>query len=256
MTKLISWNVNGIRACVNKGFLDFFNQADADIFSIQESKISAGQIELLMEGYDQYYSYAEKKGYSGTAVFTKVKPINVSYGLNIPAHDQEGRLITLEYEDYYLVNSYSPNSQRGLARLDYRMEWDDCFRDYLRSLDAHKPVVFCGDFNVAHKDIDIKNPKTNRRNAGFTDEERAKFTMLLESGFIDSYRHFYPDREGAYTWWSYFANARERNIGWRIDYFCTSERLKDRLLQADIHPHIMGSDHCPVELIMGSGLTF
>ncbi|MDP3486740.1 MAG: exodeoxyribonuclease III [Bacillota bacterium] len=255
MTKLISWNVNGIRACVNKGFLDFFNQADADIFSIQESKISAGQIELLMEGYDQYYSYAEKKGYSGTAVFTKLKPTNVSYGVGSPAHDQEGRLITLEYDDFYLVNSYSPNSQRGLARLDYRMEWEGYFRDYLKSLDAHKPVIFCGDLNVAHQEIDLKNPKTNRRNAGFTDEERAKFTTLLESGFIDTYRHFYPDREGAYSWWSYFANARERNIGWRIDYFCTSERLKDRLVRADIHPHIMGSDHCPVELVMGSGLT-
>ena len=256
MTKLISWNVNGIRACVNKGFLDFFNQADADIFSIQESKVSAGQIELLMDGYEQYYSYAEKKGYSGTAVFTKVKPINVSYGMNLPAYDQEGRLITLEYEDFYLVNCYSPNSQRGLARLDYRMEWEDNFRDYLKSLDGHKPVILCGDLNVAHKDIDIKNPKTNRRTAGFTDEERSKFTVLLESGFIDTYRHFYPDREGAYSWWSYFANARERNIGWRIDYFCASERLKERLIQADIHPHVMGSDHCPVELVLGSGLPF
>ena len=250
MTKLISWNVNGIRACVSKGFLDFFNQADADIFSIQESKVSAGQIELLMNGYEQYYSYAEKKGYSGTAVFTKIKPTNVNYGVGSPMHDQEGRSITLEYGDFYLVNAYSPNSQRGLARLDFRMEWDDRFREYLKSLDAHKPVVFCGDFNVAHKDIDIKNPKTNRRTAGFTDEERAKFTTLLESGFIDTYRHFYPDREGAYSWWSYFANARERNIGWRIDYFCTSERLKERLVQADIHSHIMGSDHCPVELVI------
>lgn len=248
--KLISWNVNGIRACLNKGFREYFDRMDADIFSIQESKISAGQLELLLDGYEQYYSYAEKKGYSGTAVFTKVKPINVSYGLGNSLHDQEGRLITLEYGDFYLVNVYTPNSQRGLERLSYRMEWDDCFRAHIKSLDAHKPVVFCGDLNVAHKEIDIKNPKTNRHTAGFTDEERAKFSLLLENGFTDTYRHFYPDREGAYSWWAYFSNARERNVGWRIDYFCTSERLKGRLLQADIHPDVMGSDHCPVELVL------
>lgn len=250
MTKLISWNVNGLRACLNKGFLDVLNNSQADIFCIQESKISAGQVELDLDGYEQYYNYAEKKGYSGTAVFTKHKPTNISYDLGVSAHDQEGRLITLEYDDFYLVNVYTPNSQRGLARLNYRMEWDDCFREYLKSLDAHKPVVFCGDLNVAHKELDIKNPKTNRRTAGFTDDERAKFSTLLESGYVDTYRYFYPDREEAYSWWSYFANARERNIGWRIDYFGASTRLRDKLVSADIHADIMGSDHCPVELVL------
>lgn len=248
--KLISWNVNGIRACMGKGFLDFFNEANADIFSIQESKISPGQFELLVDGYEQYYNFATKKGYSGTAVFTKHKPTNVSYGVGCDAHDQEGRVITLEYSDFYLVNVYTPNSQRGLERLGYRMEWEDYFRDYLKSLDTHKPVILCGDLNVAHQEIDIKNPKSNRRNAGFTDEERGKFSALLEAGFVDSFRHFYPDRRDAYTWWSYFANARERNIGWRIDYFCTSGRFKERLVSAELHPHIMGSDHCPVELVL------
>jgi len=235
---------------MGKGFLEFFNNMDADFFSIQESKISPGQFEIILDGYEQYYNYATKKGYSGTAMFTKHKPTNVSYGMGCDAHDQEGRVITLEYDGFYLVNVYTPNSQRGLERLGYRMEWDDHFRDYLKSLDAHKPVIFCGDLNVAHQEIDIKNPKTNRRNAGFTDEERGKFGILLETGFIDSFRHFHPDRRDAYTWWSYFANARERNIGWRIDYFCTSARFKDRLVSAEIHPHILGSDHCPVELII------
>lgn len=221
--KLISWNVNGIRACVQKGFLDFFREADADIFCIQETKMQEGQLELELPGYHQYWNYAVKKGYSGTAVFTKVEPLSVAYGLGIEEHDQEGRVITLEFEDFYLVTVYTPNSQDGLKRLDYRMEWETAFFTYLKGLEAAKPVVFCGDLNVAHKEIDLKNPKTNRKNAGFTDEERARFTELLEGGFIDTFRYFYPDMEGIYSWWSYRFSARAKNAGWRIDYFCVSQ---------------------------------
>jgi len=246
--KLISWNVNGLRACVNKGFLDYFKEVDADIFCIQETKLQEGQIQLELDGYYQYWNYAVKKGYSGTAVFTKKKPLSVKYGLDIEEHDQEGRLITLEFEEFYLVNVYTPNSQRELARLDYRMTWEDDFRRYLKDLDSKKPVVLCGDLNVAHKEIDLKNPESNRKNAGFTDEERAKMTELLNSGFIDTFRYFYPDKEDAYTWWSYMGKARERNVGWRIDYFIVSERLKDKIKDAQIHSDIMGSDHCPVIL--------
>ena len=249
MTKLISWNVNGIRACITKGFLDYFNEVDADIFCLQEIKLSAEQLELNLNGYQQYFNYAEKKGYSGTAVFTKVPPLNCTYGMGISGHDHEGRLITLEFEDYYLVNVYAPNSKPELARLDYRMVWENDFRAYIQALDEKKPVILCGDLNVAHQEIDLKNPKPNKRNAGFTDEERSKFSQLLQAGFIDSYRYFYPDKE-AYSWWSYRFNARVKNAGWRIDYFCTSERLKDRLLQAEIHDSVMGSDHCPVELVI------
>ncbi|MCK9444419.1 MAG: exodeoxyribonuclease III [Tissierellaceae bacterium] len=248
--KLISWNVNGIRACVKKGFLDFFKEIDADMFCIQETKLQEGQIELDLEGYHQYWNYAEKKGYSGTAIFTKVKPISHFYGIDIEEHDTEGRVITLEYEDFYLVNVYTPNSQRELARLDYRMKWEDDFKVYLKGLEESKPVVLCGDLNVAHKEIDLKNPTTNRKNAGFTDEEREKMTTLLDSGFIDTYRYFYPEKEGAYTWWSYMGRARERNTGWRIDYFVVSKALENRIVSADIHPEIMGSDHCPVELVL------
>jgi len=246
--KLVSWNVNGLRACVGKGFLDYFKEVDADIFCIQETKLQENQIILELPGYEQYWNYAEKKGYSGTAVFTKIKPISVKYGIGMEEHDQEGRVITLEYEDFYLVNAYIPNSQRELARLDYRMKWEDDFRNYLMELDNVKPIVYCGDLNVAHKEIDLKNPKANRRNAGFTDEEREKMTKLLDSGFIDSFRYFYPDKEDAYTWWSYMGNARAKNIGWRIDYFIVSERLKDRMKDAAIHSHVMGSDHCPIVL--------
>lgn len=246
--RLVSWNVNGLRACVKKGFLDYFKEVDADIFCIQETKLQEGQIELDLQGYHDYWNYAEKKGYSGTAIFTKDKPLSVKYGLDIAEHDNEGRVITLEYKDFYLVNVYTPNSQRELARLDYRMVWEDDFRNYLKELDSIKPVILCGDLNVAHKEIDLKNPSTNRRNAGFTDEERGKMTELLESGFIDSFRHFYPDLEDAYTWWSYMRQARDRNVGWRIDYFIVSERFKDRLKDAQIHSEIMGSDHCPVVL--------
>ncbi|WMM24811.1 exodeoxyribonuclease III [Tissierella sp. MB52-C2] len=246
--KLISWNVNGIRACVGKGFLDFFKEIDADIFCVQETKLQEGQIDLDLEGYYQYWNYAEKKGYSGTAVFTKIKPISVTYGLDIEEHDKEGRVITLEYDDFYLVNVYTPNSQRELARLDYRMQWEDDFKNYLKMLETKKPVVLCGDLNVAHKEIDLKNPSTNRKNAGFSDEEREKMTILLESGFIDTFRHFYPDKEDAYTWWSYMRQARDRNVGWRIDYFIVSEVLKDRIKSATIHSSILGSDHCPVEI--------
>ena len=248
--KLISWNVNGIRACVKKGFLDFFNEIDADMFCIQESKLQEGQIDLELEGYHQYWNYAEKKGYSGTAIFTKVKPLSVFYGIDIEEHDKEGRVITLEYDDFYLVNVYTPNSQPELARLEYRMKWEDDFRAYLKGLEEKKPVILCGDLNVAHKEIDLKNYKTNRKSAGFSDEEREKITILLDSGFVDSFRHFYPDLEGAYTWWSYMGKARERNTGWRIDYFLVSEVLKDRLKSASIHPEIMGSDHCPVEIVI------
>ncbi len=246
--KLISWNVNGIRACVQKGFLDFFKDVDADMFCIQESKVQGGQIELDLEGYHQYWNYAEKKGYSGTAIFTKIEPMNVSYGIGIEEHDKEGRVITLEFEKFYLVTVYTPNSKSELERLDYRMVWEDEFRKHLKKLDKNKLVIVCGDLNVAHKEIDLKNPKNNRRNAGFTDEERNKFTELLESGFIDTFRNFYPDLEGTYSWWSYRFKAREKNAGWRIDYFCTSERLKKDLISAKIHTEILGSDHCPVEL--------
>lgn len=246
--KLISWNVNGIRACVTKGFMDFFNEIDADIFCIQESKMQEGQLELDMPGYYQYWNYAEKKGYSGTAIFTKREPISVSYGVGIEEHDHEGRVITLEYEAFYMVTCYTPNSQNELKRLDYRMQWEDDFKAYLKSLEKTKPVILCGDLNVAHKEIDLKNPKTNRMNAGFTDEERAKMTELLDDGFIDTFRYFYPEDEGRYSWWSYRFKAREKNAGWRIDYFIVSEALKDRLESADIHKDIMGSDHCPVEL--------
>lgn len=246
--KLISWNVNGIRACVTKGFLDYFNDIDADIFCIQESKLQEGQIDLQLEGYYQYWNYAEKKGYSGTAIFSKKEPMSVSYGIGIEQHDKEGRVITLEFEDFYMITVYTPNSQNELARLDYRMEWEDAFREYLRKLDEKKPIIVCGDMNVAHKEIDLKNPKTNRKNAGFTDEERGKFTELLEAGYIDTFRYFYPDKEQIYSWWSYRFKAREKNSGWRIDYFVVSERIADKLLDASIHTEILGSDHCPVEL--------
>ena len=246
--KLISWNVNGIRACVQKGFLEFFREADADIFCIQESKMQDGQLELDLEGYHQYWNYAEKKGYSGTAIFTKQEPLSVQYGIGIPEHDKEGRVITLEFEDFYMVTVYTPNSQNELARLPYRMQWETDFLAYLKKLEETKPVIFCGDLNVAHKEIDLKNPKTNRKNAGFTDEERQKFTEVLEAGFIDTFRYFYPDMTEIYSWWSYRFSARAKNAGWRIDYFCVSECLKDRLVDAKIHTEVMGSDHCPVQL--------
>ena len=246
--KLISWNVNGLRACVQKGFLDFFNEIDADIFSIQESKLQEGQIALDLPGYHQYWNYAQKKGYSGTAVFSKQEALSVSYGIGIPEHDTEGRVITLEYENFYLVNCYTPNSQNELARLPYRMQWETDFRSYLKTLDEKKPVIYCGDLNVAHEEIDIKNPKNNRKNAGFTDEERKKMTELLAAGFTDTFRYFYPDQTDIYSWWSYRFKAREKNAGWRIDYFITSKRLEDKLTDAKIHTGIFGSDHCPIEL--------
>ncbi len=246
--KFISWNVNGLRACVGKNFMDFFKEIDADIFSVQETKLQEGQINLDLLNYHQYWNYAEKKGYSGVAVFTKTKPISVTYGLGIEEHDKEGRVITCEFDDFYYVTCYTPNSQSELARLDYRMTWEDAFRNYLIELDKNKPVILCGDLNVAHNEIDLKNPKTNRKNAGFSDEERAKFTQLLDAGFIDSFRYFYPNIEGIYSWWSYRFKAREKNAGWRIDYYVVSERLKDRLEDAKIHTEIFGSDHCPVEL--------
>ena len=249
--KLISWNVNGLRACVNKGFLDFFKEIDADIFCIQESKLQEGQITLDLEGYHQYWNYAEKKGYSGTAVFTREEPLSVSYGNGVEEHDREGRVITLEYPEFYLVTVYTPNSQNELARLPYRMQWEEDFLAYLKKLEEKKPVIFCGDLNVAHKEIDLKNPKTNRKNAGFTDEEREKFSQLLDAGFVDTFRYFYPEQEGIYSWWSYRFKAREKNAGWRIDYFCVSECLKEKLQDAKIHTEIMGSDHCPVELDIG-----
>ena len=244
--KFISWNVNGIRACVTKGFLDYFKE----IFCLQETKLQEGQIDLNLEGYYDYWNYAQKKGYSGTAIFTKKKPISVSYGIDIEEHDNEGRVITLEFEDFYFITVYTPNSQSELKRLDYRMKWEDDFREYLKKLDNIKPVIVCGDLNVAHKEIDLKNPKTNRKNAGFTDEEREKLTILLNNGFIDTYRYFNPNKEGIYSWWSYRFNARKNNSGWRIDYFLASEKLKDRLVSADIHTEILGSDHCPVELVL------
>lgn len=246
--KFISWNVNGLRACVKKGFLEFFNEADADIFCIQESKLQEGQINLELPGYKQYWNYAVKKGYSGTAIFTKEKPVSVAYGMGIEEHDQEGRVITLEYEKFYFVTVYTPNSQSELARLDYRMQWEDDFLSYLKGLEEKKPVIFCGDLNVAHKEIDLKNPKTNRKNAGFTDEERGKFSILLEAGFVDTFRYLYPDAEGIYSWWSYRFSARAKNAGWRIDYFCVSDCLKDNIKDAKILTDVLGSDHCPVEL--------
>ena len=247
--KFISWNVNGLRACVQKGFLDFFNEVNADFFCIQESKLQEGQIDLDLPGYHQYWNYAVKKGYSGTAIFTKHEPISVNYGIGMEEHDQEGRVITLEYDDFYMVTCYTPNSQNELARLPYRMTWEDDFLSYLKKLDSKKPVILCGDLNVAHKEIDLKNPKTNRHNAGFTDEEREKMTQLLDAGFTDTFRHFYPDMEQIYSWWSYRFKAREKNSGWRIDYFITSASMNDKLVDAKIHTDILGSDHCPVELV-------
>jgi exodeoxyribonuclease-3 len=246
--KFVSWNVNGLRACVGKNFMEFFNEVDADIFSLNETKLQEGQIDLQLDGYHQYWNYAEKKGYSGVAVFTKKEPLSVTYGLGIEEHDKEGRVITLEFEDFFYVACYTPNSKNELLRLDYRMVWEDEMRNYLVSLKNKKPVVYCGDLNVAHNEIDLKNPKTNKKNAGFTDEERGKMTELLSSGFIDTYRYFYPDTEGVYSWWSYRFKAREKNAGWRIDYYIVSEDFKNRIKDAKIHTEVMGSDHCPVEL--------
>ena len=246
--KLISWNVNGIRACLNKGFLDFFNKENADIFCIQETKMQEGQAELKLEEYYQYWNSAEKKGYSGTAIFTKVKPLNVFYGIGIEEHDKEGRVITLEFDKFYVVNVYTPNSKRELERLEYRMVWEDEFRKYLLKLNETKPVIMCGDLNVAHKEIDLKNPKTNRHNAGFTDEERNKMTVLLESGFTDSFRYLYPEKENIYSWWSYMFHAREKNAGWRIDYFIVSKLIETKIKEATIYTEVLGSDHCPVGL--------
>ena len=246
--KLISWNVNGLRACMQKGFTDFFEKADADVFCLQETKMQEGQLELQLEGYHQYWNYAEKKGYSGTAMFTKKKPINVTYGIGVEEHDHEGRVITAEFKDFYIITVYVPNSQRELARLSYRMEWEKSFLDYIQELEKKKPVIYCGDLNVAYQEIDLKNPKSNHQNAGFTDEERACFTKVLEAGYIDSFRYFYPDKTDAYSWWSYMFKAREKNVGWRIDYFVVSSALKERLMDAAILSDIMGSDHCPVEL--------
>ena len=246
--KLVSWNVNGIRAALKKGFMDFFNDVDADIFCLQEIKLSEGQLDLELEGYYQYWNYAEKKGYSGTAVFTKEEPLHVSYGIDMEEHDNEGRVITCEYEDFFLVTCYTPNSQRGLARLDYRMTWEDDFRDYLNMLKNVKPVVLCGDLNVAHKEIDLKNPSSNKKNAGFTEEERTQFQNLLDAGYTDTFRHLYPDAEDRYSWWSYITKARDRNAGWRIDYFVVSDDLNDAIIEADIRDDILGSDHCPVTL--------
>lgn len=246
--KMISWNVNGLRAAAGKTFFDAFHELDADIFCIQESKLQEGQIKLDLPGYYDYWNYAEKKGYSGVAMFTKEKPVNVSYGLGIPEHDREGRVITLEFPDYYVLTCYTPNSQNELKRLDYRMEWEDAFFVYIKGLDQKKPLIYCGDLNVAHEEIDLKNPSTNRRNAGFTDEEREKMTRVLTNGFVDSFRYLHPEEKDAYSWWSYRMKARERNVGWRIDYFIVSERLKDRIQGASIHSEILGSDHCPVEL--------
>lgn len=248
--KLVSWNVNGIRACLNKGFLEFFKETDADIFCLQETKVQEGQVELDLEGYEQYWNYAEKKGYSGTALFTKRKPISVTYGIGREEHDKEGRVITAEFDTFYVVTVYTPNSKEELARLDYRLLWEDLFLAYLKGLEEKKPVIFCGDLNVAHKEIDLKNPKTNRRSAGFTDEERGKFTNLVEAGFVDTFRYFHPEQAEIYSWWSYRFKAREKNAGWRIDYFCVSESLTECLQSAEIQCTIQGSDHCPVELIM------
>ena len=246
--KLISWNVNGLRAVINKGFMDFFKKADADIFCVQETKMQEGQLELILDGYYQYWNSAEKKGYSGTAIFTKEKPLNVSYGLGIEEHDKEGRIITLEFENFYFVDCYTPNSKRELERLDYRMVWEDEVRKYLKKLDEVKPVIYCGDLNVAHEEIDLKNPKTNIRNAGFTDEERNKMTELLSAGFTDSFRYLYPEKENCYSWWSYMGHAREKNVGWRIDYFIVSNSIQEKIKDSIIHSDVMGSDHCPIEL--------
>ncbi|WP_299325850.1 exodeoxyribonuclease III [uncultured Helicobacter sp.] len=249
--KLISWNVNGLRACMNKGFMEFFNAVNADVFCIQESKMHRDQAEFDFSGYYEYWNSAEKKGYSGVAIFSKQEPLSVSYDMGIAHHDKEGRIITAEYSDFYLVNVYTPNSKRELERLEYRMEWEDDFRAFLKALESKKPIIVCGDLNVAHKEIDLKNPKTNRRNAGFTDEEREKMSQLLDSGFTDTYRHFYPEKQGAYTWWSYMGKARANNTGWRIDYFLCSKGLDSRLKSASIYPEILGSDHCPVGLDIG-----
>ena len=248
--KLISWNVNGLRACMGKGFLDFLKASDADIVCLQETKMQREQADFIIDGYEEYWNSAEKKGYSGTAVFTKKPPLSVSYGIGIPEHDTEGRVITAEFPDFFLVNVYTPNSQQELARLPYRMQWEDAFRNYLKTLDQKKPLIVCGDMNVAHEEIDLKNPKTNRKNAGFTDEERQKMTELLSSGFIDTFRLLYPDTEGVYSWWSYRFHAREKNAGWRIDYFLVSDRLKDRVSDSRIDTDVFGSDHCPIELIL------
>jgi len=246
--KLVSWNVNGLRACVKKGFLDYFQEVDADIFCVQETKLQEGQINLELDGYYQYWNYAVKKGYSGTAVFSKNKPLSVRYGVGTDEAEGEGRILTLEFDDFFLVNVYTPNSQRDLARISYRLAWEDRILEHLKELDEIKPVILCGDLNVAHHEIDLRNPKSNVGNSGFTDEERGKMTSLLSAGFVDSYRHFYPNQEGAYTWWSYMSKVRERNIGWRIDYFIVSEKLRERLKNADIHCNVMGSDHCPIVL--------
>lgn len=254
--KLISWNVNGLRACMNKGFMDFFKTIDADIFCIQESKMHKEQANFVFEGYEEFWNSAEKKGYSGVVVLSKTKPLSVRYDMGVEQHDHEGRIICAEYEKFFLVNVYTPNSQRELTRLQYRMKWEDDFRQYLKTLEQTKPVIICGDLNVAHQEIDLKNPKTNRKNAGFTDEERRKMTELLQSGFIDTFRYFYPSLEGAYTWWSYMGQARAKNTGWRIDYFLCSQSLQDSLQGAKIHPEIMGSDHCPVELVLNEHNDF
>ncbi|MBF1036553.1 MAG: exodeoxyribonuclease III [Parvimonas sp.] len=246
--RFVSWNVNGLRACIKKGFLDYFNDIDVDFFCLQEIKMSEGQLDLELEGYETYYNYAQRKGYSGTAIFTKHKPLSAKYGMGIEEHDNEGRLITLEYDDFFLVTCYTPNSKQDLLRLDYRMVWEDAFRNYLLELNKTKSVIVCGDLNVAHKEIDLKNPKTNRKNAGFTDQEREKMSILLDSGFTDTFRFFYPDKENEYSWWSYFGKSREKNTGWRIDYFLTSKDMDDRLVDAQIHQSILGSDHCPVYL--------
>ena len=248
--KFISWNVNGLRAVAGKGFKEIFEQLDADFFSLQETKMQAGQIDMEFPGYQSFWNYADKKGYSGTAVFTRHTPVNVTYGMGIDEHDHEGRIITLEMDQFYLVTVYTPNSQDGLRRLDYRMKWEDDFRAYLLKLNENKPVIVCGDLNVAHEEIDLKNPKTNRKNAGFTDEERAKMTTLLDAGFTDTFRHFYPDMEGIYSWWSYRFKAREKNAGWRIDYYLTSKSLDEKLVDAKIHTEVYGSDHCPIELLL------
>ena len=246
--KMISWNVNGLRACMQKGFMAYFRQADADIFCLQETKMQAGQLELELPGYHQYWNYAEKKGYSGTALFTKKEPVKVTYGIGVEEHDHEGRVITAEFQEYYVVTVYVPNSQRELARLAYRKEWEEAFLKYIKGLEEHKPVIYCGDLNVAHEEIDLKNPKTNHNNAGFTDDERNCFGKVLKSGFIDTFRYFYPEMKDAYSWWSYMFQARAKNAGWRIDYFVVSECLKDKLVDAKIHSEVLGSDHCPVEL--------
>ncbi len=248
--RLISWNVNGLRACIKKGFTEYFDEMNADMFCLQETKLQEGQVDFPADGYSQAWNYAEKKGYSGTAIFSKHTPLSQTLGIGIPEHDSEGRVITQEYENFYLVTCYTPNSQRELARLPYRMTWEDAFRDYLKELDAKKPVILCGDLNVAHNEIDLKNDKTNHKNAGFTDEEREKFTKLLDAGFTDTFRHLYPDAEGKYTWWSYMFNARANNAGWRIDYFVVSDRIADKVQDSIIHADQMGSDHCPVELVI------